>query len=131
MRGGARCVLTPHRQEFRAAFGVAPTYANVAVMAKKYRCVIVLKGPEDIICSPRECRINKTGNAGMTKGGTGDVLSGLIAGLACKNDLFLAACAGAYINGLAGDRLKARASYYFSASDLIDEVPRISHFLSK
>ena len=127
LRGGdgVRCILTPHRQEFRAAFAVAPTPANVQAMVKEYQCVIVLKGPEDIICSPRGCLRNKTGNAGMTKGGTGDVLSGLIAGLAAKNDLFLAVGVGAYINGLAGDQLKKRMSYYFSASDLIAAVPKV------
>jgi len=125
VRGGVRAILTPHREEFRALFGVSPIPQNVEKMAKKYGCVVVLKGPTDIVCGPRECLINKTGNAGMTKGGTGDVLSGLIAGLACKNDSFLAACAGAYVNGLAGDRLKKRVSYYFSASDLIDEAPKV------
>jgi NAD(P)H-hydrate epimerase len=60
----------------------------------------------------------------MTKGGTGDVLAGLIAALACKNDLFLAACAGTFLNGLAGDRLFKKVSYYYSASDLISEIPK-------
>jgi NAD(P)H-hydrate epimerase len=60
----------------------------------------------------------------MTKGGTGDVLAGLIAGLACNNDLFLSACAGVFINGLAADSLKQKMSYYYNASDLMNQIPR-------
>ena len=93
--------------------------------AKEYGCVIVLKGQTDIVCSPQECLYNTTGNEGMTKGGTGDVLVSLIAGLACKNDLFLAACAGVYINGLAGDELYKKVGPYFNASDLCDQIPRV------
>lgn len=124
-RLGPQCVLTPHRKEFQALFQRSATFANVRAMSKKYKCIIVLKGSEDIICRPQGCMINRTGNAGMTKGGTGDVLAGLIAGLACKNDLFLAACAGAYVNGQAGDQLFKKSSYYFSASDLIGEIPQV------
>jgi NAD(P)H-hydrate epimerase len=68
-------------------------------------------------------KVNRTGNAGMTKGGTGDVLAGLIAALACKNDLFLAGGAGAYLNGLAGDRLQRRVGFAYNASDLVEEIP--------
>ena len=61
----------------------------------------------------------------MTKGGTGDVLAGLITALSCKNDLFLAAQAGAFVQGLAGDRLFSRVGPYFNASDLCDEIPKV------
>lgn len=107
------CIITPHKQEFKAL-----------KMPKKHKCVIVLKGKKDYVSNDKKSKINTTGNAGMTKGGTGDVLAGLIAALACKNDLFLSACAGVFINGLAGDRLKKRISYYYNASDLINEIPR-------
>ena len=107
------CIITPHKQEFKAL-----------KITKKYNCVIVLKGRKDYVSNGKELKINTTGNAGMTKGGTGDVLAGLIAALACKNDLFLAACAGVFINGFAGDRLKKKVSYYYNASDLINEIPK-------
>lgn len=61
----------------------------------------------------------------MTKGGTGDVLAGLIAALYCKNDAFLAAAAGSYINKKAGDSLFKKVGYYFNASDLVDKIPRV------
>jgi len=60
----------------------------------------------------------------MTKGGTGDTLAGLIAALYCKNKAWLAACAGVYINGLAGDQLYKKVGPYFNTSDLADEIPR-------
>jgi hypothetical protein len=93
--------------------------------AKRHNCIILLKGKEDIVCSPQECCLVKGGNAGMTKGGTGDVLAGLVAALACKNDPFLAAAAGSYINKAAGDALFEKVGYYFNASDLIEEIPKI------
>lgn len=118
------CIITPHKREFKMMFGITSSKKNVLAMAKKYKCIIVLKGATDYISDGNEIEINTTGNAGMTKGGTGDVLAGLIAALACKNDLFLSASAGVFINGLAGDRLKKRLSYYYNASDLISEIPK-------
>jgi NAD(P)H-hydrate epimerase len=123
------CIVTPHKGEFEKLFGIDANSENVKVMAEMYKCVVVLKGKQDVVCSPKEFMVNTTGNEGMTKGGTGDVLSGLISALACKNDLFLAACAGVFINGLAGDRLKERLSTYFNASDLVEEIPKTMKWL--
>jgi NAD(P)H-hydrate repair Nnr-like enzyme with NAD(P)H-hydrate dehydratase domain len=62
----------------------------------------------------------------MTKGGTGDVLAALIASLYCKNnDPFLVAQAGSYLNKKAGESLFTKVGYYFNASDLVDELPRV------
>lgn len=117
------CIVTPHRQEFKILFGVTGSEQTVKKMAKKYKCTIVLKGSIDFISTADEFKFNRTGNVSMTKGGTGDVLAGLIAGLAATNELFLAASAGAFINGLAGDRLNKRVSHYYNASDLVKEIP--------
>lgn len=119
------CLITPHHQEFKALFGTPATAKSVKKAAKKYSCIIVLKGQVDYVASPLKFAVNKTGNQGMTKGGTGDVLAGLIAALACKNGLFLAASAGVFLNGLAGDRLKKKVGYYYNASDLVEEIPRV------
>lgn len=127
-------VVTPHEKEFETLFKlknqnskVKTTIQNAKVLeaAKEYNCVILLKGQTDIICSPTECAEVTGGNEGMTKGGTGDVLAGLVAALACKNDLFLAASAASYINKKAGDELYKRVGPYFNASDLADEIPRV------
>lgn len=131
-------ILTPHRREFFRLFhdevkdrlGAKgsegePPGSIIEEQAKKHNCSVVLKGQEDVICSPDECKIVKGGNAGMTKGGTGDVLAGLIAALYCKNEDFLSAIAGSWINKAAGDALFAKVGYYFNTSDLVDEIPRV------
>lgn len=117
------CILTPHLQEFERLFNLDPMSSNVADMAEKHNCVIVLKRNIDTVCSPKECVLVEGGNAGMTKGGTGDVLGGLIASLACKNDLYLSAKCGSYINKKAGESLFKKQGIYFNASDLAKEIP--------
>ena len=87
--------------------------------------MILFKGEKDVVCSPTECVEVAGGNAGMTKGGTGDVLAGLVAALSCKNDVFLAAKAGSFINKKAGDNLFRKVGPYFNASDLCDEIPKV------
>lgn len=130
-------IITPHHKEFEMIkFKIKNSKFKVTVQnlkleeqiqsfAKEFNCIILLKGTEDIVCSKDECLRVSGGNAGMTKGGTGDVLAGLVAALSCKNDLFLAAKAGSFINKKAGDELFKRAGYYFNASDLADEIPKI------
>jgi NAD(P)H-hydrate epimerase len=118
-------IVTPHSKEFKLLFGAEASEDKVKEMGKKYGCTIVLKGREDVVCERSKCVVNKTGNEGMTKGGTGDVLAGLIAGLYCKNEAFLAASSGVYLNGLAGDRLYSVVGPYFNASDLVKELPKV------
>lgn len=117
-------ILTPHHEEFRKLFGVEGTRESCQAMAQKYDCVILLKGEEDIICSPTSCVVVTGGNAGMTKGGTGDVLAGLTASLYAQNgDPFLVAASSSYINKKAGESLYNRVGMYYNASDLLQEVP--------
>ncbi len=69
-------------------------------------------------------RFNRTGNPGMTVGGTGDVLSGVVAGyLAMGVSPFEAAAAGAFINGAAGDTVYAEKGYHMLPSDLVEKIP--------
>ncbi|HSW98075.1 MAG TPA: NAD(P)H-hydrate dehydratase [Candidatus Saccharimonadales bacterium] len=119
------CILTPHLQEFTRVFGLSPLPEHVTAMAEKYHCVIVLKGEQDIVCSDTAGVTIPGGNAGMTKGGTGDILAGLIAALACNNELFLAAKAGSFFNKKAGESLFARVGYYYNATDLLNEIPHV------
>ncbi len=113
-------ILTPHHQEFTRVFG----NENVSDSAKKYHCIILLKGPTDIITNGDKLEKIQGGNAGMTKGGTGDVLAGLVAALACTNDPFLSAVAGSFINKAAGDELYKTVGPFFNATDLANEIPR-------
>jgi hydroxyethylthiazole kinase-like uncharacterized protein yjeF len=130
-------ILTPHAREFEmlkfkiqnSKFKITMQNAKleeqVRLFSKHYSCIVLLKGPTDVVCSPKECLKITGGNAGMTKGGTGDVLAALIASFYCKNDAFLSAAAGSYINKKAGESLFKRVGYYFNSSDLVDEIPKI------
>jgi NAD(P)H-hydrate epimerase len=118
-------ILTPHEGEFRMLFGMEGSKGNVLAMAKKHRCIILKKGAVDVISDGSKLETNRSGNPGMTKGGTGDVLAGLVAALACKNDGFKAAVAGAMITGRAGDALLKRYGYNYCASDLADALARL------
>lgn len=93
--------------------------------------VLLLKGATDIIISKNKIAFNRTGNQGMTKAGTGDVLAGLIIGFLAKTqDLFKSAVAGAYINGALGDALlKKKKGYSFIASDLIEDLDGLNKII--
>ncbi len=124
-------IITPHKKEFEILFGIASTVDNAKKMAQKYNITILLKGKEDIICSPFDSAQGGTrcvrvpgGNQGMTKGGTGDVLAGLVASLYCKNDAFLSASCASYINKKSGDNLYKTMGLYYNASDLALEIPK-------
>jgi ADP-dependent NAD(P)H-hydrate dehydratase / NAD(P)H-hydrate epimerase len=86
---------------------------------------ILLKGERDFVCQGEQVVEIDGGNAGLTKGGTGDVLAGLVAALYCKNDAFLSAQVGSYINKKAGESLAERVGVYYNAGDLVAEVPKI------
>lgn len=131
-------ILTPHHGEFellkvksQKAKGKNESQNfkvedEVVMFAKKYHCIVLVKGVADIACNSQgDCRIIEGGNEGMTKGGTGDVLAGLIAALACKNDPFLATIAGSFINKQAGDELYKTVGPYFNSTDLTKQIPII------
>ena len=115
-------VFTPHRGEYKILAGdEAPEKA-----ASDMGCVIVLKGPEDIITDGSRTRKNRTGTPAMTVGGTGDVLAGTIAGLLAKGmSQFDAGCLGAYVCGKAGEMSFDEFSYGLLATDIIDNIARV------
>ena len=89
--------------------------------------VLVVKGATDIIISRNKIAFNRTGNQGMTKAGTGDVLAGLTVGFLAKSkDLFKSAVAACYINGYVGDMLlKKKKGYTFIASDIVNDLAKL------
>ncbi len=117
-------ILTPHENEFRMLFGLEGSQRNVRQMAEDCGCVILKKGPVDIISDGKRVARNRVHNQGMTRGGTGDVLAGLVAALACKNPPFESASAAALINGRAGNMLLKEHGYNFCASDLAQALSR-------
>ena len=125
-------ILTPHQGEFRSLLPENITIPSdleekkelVMNTAKTLGVTIVLKGRFDIISNGSKVKINRTGNPGMTVGGTGDSLCGIIGGLlANKVDNFLAASVGAYINGLAGDMAAAELGYHLTPLDIVNRIP--------
>ena len=74
---------------------------------------------------------NKTGNAGMTAGGTGDILAGLIVGFAAKNPLFLSAKAACFLNGKAAEMLQREKGGMWNALDLMNNLPAAKRKLER
>jgi len=125
-------VLTPHAGEYAILTGkklpdnLDGKVADVQKTAAELGAVILLKGATDIIADGERFKLNFTGNPGMTVGGTGDVLSGIVGGfLTQKVDAFEAAVAGAFVNGAAGDFVFSEKGYHMVASDLIEWIPRV------
>jgi hydroxyethylthiazole kinase-like uncharacterized protein yjeF len=127
---GKKFVLTPHAGEFRILFGEKPEESleeRAKLVMEKAKAVggtILLKGAYDIISDGKTWKYNRTGNRGMTTGGTGDVLAGLVGALlALGNPPLRAASVGALLNGLAGDMVKEEIGENFTALDVARKVP--------
>lgn len=123
-------LLTPHAKEFEVLFGKYPEdrIKETEEYAKEYSCVIVLKGPVDVISDGKKTKTNHTGNPGMTVGGTGDVLAGIAGALCCITDTFTAASAAAFLSGLAGDFAYKEKGFSLTASDCIEKIPDAIRF---
>jgi len=118
-------ILTPNNKEFEILFGKKFSVSVSQKMSQEYNCIIVNKGPVTTITSKDEIIEVNGGNAGLTKGGTGDVESGLTAALLAKNDPMLSACAGSFIVKATADELYKEKGTFFNADDLADKVPTI------
>ena len=125
-------VLTPHVSEYTILTGeTLPENLNERALAmqktaKKLGAVVLVKGKVDVICDAFRFKFNFTGNAGMTVGGTGDVLSGIVGGLMAQHiDPFESAVAGAFVNGAAGDFVAEEIGFHMVATDIIDWIPQV------
>jgi hydroxyethylthiazole kinase-like uncharacterized protein yjeF len=124
--------LTPHAGEFAILTGknlpeeIDARIREVKQAAAELGAVILLKGKTDIISDGERVKLNFTGNPGMTVGGTGDVLSGVVGALlAQKVDPFEAAVAGAFVNGAAGDFVAEKLGFHMVATDLLEFIPLV------
>jgi NAD(P)H-hydrate epimerase len=125
-------ILTPHAGEFESLTSrkVSNELENrimeVKKFAKQTNVIVLLKGGVDTISDGSRVRLNLTGNPGMTVGGTGDILSGIIASLLAQGcNPFESAIAGAFINGAAGDFAYEKKGFHLLSTDLLDEISRI------
>lgn len=126
-----RCIVTPHTGELQllmdhlGATFIPPATADQLAPLLAKGVTIIVKGSSDQIFYDEEVVTVTGGNAGMTKGGTGDVLAGLIAALYCTHPAANATIIGSYINKLAGESLYQRVGPFFNASDLVAEIPAV------
>ena len=132
-------ILTPHIFEFKSFFNVEndlkldidsydfkkvdENITQFQQIARRIKGTVIVKGQYDLILQGTKFRINKSGNPGMTVGGTGDALAGIVTGLLSQGlNTFDCACLGVFINGLAGDRAYDEKGNGFSATDLVSYI---------
>ncbi len=135
-------ILTPHLFEFKSFFNVGSDLKldidsydfekvdeNITEFQKITRQIkgtVIVKGQYDLVLSGTRFRINKSGNPGMTVGGTGDALAGICGSLLTQDlSSFDSACLGAFINGLAGDEAYNVKENGFSATDLVSYIGNV------
>ena len=128
----AGAVVTPHAMEFRRLFGQAlPTDLEGRVdlassCAKEAGLTVLLKGATDIVTDGSRVGLNGTHSPAMTVGGTGDVLTGITAGLLSKGvPPFEAACAAAFVNGAAGVEATKQFGLHILASDVVNQIANV------
>lgn len=133
----ARAVLTPHPGEMKRLLQLidgsdVPQDQNgrITVARKASRAfgqIVLLKGHQTVVTDGLRVYINTTGDSSLSKAGTGDVLSGVIGSLLGQGmDAFDAACLGAFLHGLAGERAGRRlGKRSVLARDVIDELPNV------
>ncbi len=129
---GKSGVITPHAGEFKKLTGktIPEDQTRKAQMVReasaKLGTTILLKGPLDVISDGIYVKFNRVHNEGMTVGGTGDVLTGIVAGLMAQGaQPFAAARMGAFTAGFAGNLAFEEKSFGLLATDVIDKIPLV------
>ncbi len=129
-------ILTPHEGEFKRLGGnlkKGRISAALAFTEKNPQVILILKGYGTLVCSGKQISVNPTGSPAIAKGGSGDVLSGLLCALLAQgfDPLFSARCA-VYLHGLAGDFACAEyGEYAVTPSDLIRFLPEAVKILCR
>lgn len=131
-------ILTPHVKEFSHLFGLHFESANINTylpiivsIAKQYKCVLIVKYIDDIITDGKQVAVVRGGNQGLTKGGTGDILSGLIAALYTCSDPFISAVVSSFVLKTTADSLYGIKGTWYNNDDIIDMIPRVFNQIRK
>ena len=130
-RRGRVTILTPHDGEFARIGGdlsQGDRAGTARAFARAHGCVLVLKGHRTVTAGPEgNVLVNTTGNSGLAKGGSGDVLTGLIASLLAQGaSPVMAAAGGVWVHGRAGDlAAEAQTEYGLTPEDVIAAFPRV------
>jgi hydroxyethylthiazole kinase-like uncharacterized protein yjeF len=130
---GRTLVITPHPGEMARLAGcsIADVQKDRLGVARKFarehELVVVLKGHRTLVAQQDgETWVNTTGNPGMSTGGTGDILTGMVAGMMAQHsaDAFMAVLAAVHLHGLAGDVIRDRVGEHsLVATDLLQGLP--------
>lgn len=116
-------IITPHQQEFKQLFGQDVSQAKS--LAESHRTVILLKAIQDLITDGKEEIAVEGGNAGLTKGGTGDILAGLAAALTCSNPPLISAVSASLLLKLTADGIYQNKGPWYNIDDIIDRLPEV------
>jgi len=123
---GNRCILTPNKYEFVSLTGNADEDNVIAEeYAKEHQCVMLLKSHESFITDGKRSYTNRTGNAKLAKGGSGDILSGIICGLlGIGADVYDAGILGSYILGRCAEVSRIN-EFSILPVDIVAEIPKV------
>ena len=129
-RRGRTTILTPHDGEFIRIGGdfSAGRIEAAKSFARAHGCILVLKGHRTITATPEgNVLINTTGNSGLAKGGSGDVLTGIIASLLAQGATAVQAAAlGVWMHGRAGDLAARRLTEYaMTPADVVETLSEV------
>ena len=125
-------IVTPHQREFEGMFKVSiadlPVEQKADVVqkiAKEYNCIILLKVVVDIISDGAATYVVEGGNQGLTKGGTGDILAGLVSGFVTHSVPISACVCASYMLKKTADELFKSRGYWYNNSDILDTIPKV------
>lgn len=133
-----KAIVTPHQKEFQTLFNSDLTALSfeekekvVQKFAHDYSCIILLKAVDDIISDGNKTVCVQGGNAGLTKGGTGDILAGLTSGLSATSDPFISAVVASILLKKTAEELFSTKGYWYTAKDILSQFPSVFHSLTK
>jgi NAD(P)H-hydrate epimerase len=124
-------VITPHIVEFERLFHLVlppkidDRIAIIANKAREHECVILFKSTIDIISDGEETVVVSGGNQGLTKGGTGDILSGLVTALAAKSPTLASCAVGSYLIKTAADELFNDCGIWYDTDQVLEKIPNV------
>ena len=125
-------VITPHQKEFEKLFNqsilnltMEEKTKTVEETAKEYQTIILLKAVIDIISDGKQTYVVEGGNAGLTKGGTGDILAGLTTALSAANLSLMAAVSASILLKKTGEKLFQSKGYWYNIDNIIELIPEV------
>lgn len=125
-------IITPHQKEFEKLFDVSIHQCSieekmklVQAMAKKYKTIILLKAIVDIVSDGEETYLIEGGNAGLTKGGTGDILAGLVTALSSRSQALISTVSSSILLKKTAEKLFQSKGYWYNVSNIIETIPEV------